>query len=205
MSFLLQYKAYILGGGVILGLLLLANHLENNGIREEEASKWKLAISEAIPDSSWQPPIKVELPIVSGTAKSKRTWSPDLIQNVHSDNDIENVVRVLQDSLEYYRWIAEPFMTDAETLGAKLAMTAIPLTSEIKYELNLPPKEVQVVEITKHVLEPAPSRNFIVGIGLEHDVEFGAGWLLGREPIVFGATYFKNSSPHYKLQFQFRF
>ena len=194
MSFLLQYKLYLIGGGAIIGLLFLANHFENQGIREDEGEKWRTQIREARVDTVEREVIKIVQAPVTGTARSERVFIAPTVPDE------------IIDSMDYYRWVTQPYTVFVnDTSGAELDMTAIPLQSEIKYTLKLPPKEIQYRDITKTVLEPAISRNFLFGLSLEYHGEPGIGAMIGIKPLTFGATYYKDSKLLYRVGVQFEF
>ena len=194
MSFLLQYKAYLIGGGAIIFLLLLANYFENQGIREDEGDKWRTQIREARVDTVEREVIKIVQAPVTGTARSERVFIAPTVPDE------------IIDSMDYYRWVTQPYTVFVnDTSGAELDMTAIPLQSEIKYTLKLPPKEIQYRDITKTVLEPAISRNFLFGLSLEYHGEPGIGAMIGIKPLTFGATYYKDSKLLYRVGVQFEF
>lgn len=193
MSLLLQYKAYLIGGGAIIFLLLLANYFENQGIREDEGDKWRTQIREARVDTVEREVIKIVQAPVRGRAVSDRVFVQPLVPDS------------LIDSIDYYQWMLEPYMVYAETLGARITMTASPRLSSIDYDLHLPPKEIQYRDITKTVLEPAINRNFLFGLSLEYHGEPGIGAMIGIKPLTFGATYYKDSKLLYRVGVQFEF
>ena len=194
MSFLLQYKAYLIGGGAIIFLLLLANYFENQGIREDEGDKWRTQIREAKVDTVIRETVRIVQAPVTGTARSGRVFIAPTVPDE------------IIDSMDYYRWVTQPYTVFVnDTSGAELDMTAIPLQSEIKYTLKLPPKEIQYRDITKTVLEPAISRNLLFGLSLEYHGEPGIGAMIGIKPLTFGATYYKDSKLLYRVGVQFEF
>lgn len=193
MNFLVGWKLYAIGGVAIISLLLLANHLENNGIREDVASEWRTAIQEAKPtiirDTTY-----IEIPKIIGTGKSDRVY----IASTVPDEII--------DSMDYYRWVTQPYSYFVDTAGVELNMTAKPLESTIEYSLKLPPKEIQTIEVTKLVLSPPIERNWIVGFDFGYHGEGRTGILFGLKPVIVGIDYY----PHIKeygghVQFQWEF
>lgn len=187
-----NWKLILGGGGIIVVLLSLANHVENNGIREEEASKWELAIAKA-KATVVRDTVKIPIPQIIGTAKSdtpSRNWE-HFAETIHSNND--QTPEKCDSLLQYCNYILQPFVVVADTAGAQLEMTANPRSQTIDYKLTLPPKEVEHISTTNEILAPVVEKSWLIGLDFGYHEEPRIGGLLGKKPIVAGIDYFPES------------
>lgn len=199
-----NWKLILGGGGAIILLLMLANHYENQGIREEEGKKWELAIARAKP-TVVHDTVKIPIPPIIGTAHPKTVPNWEYFaETVHSNND--QTPEKCDSLLQYCNYLLQPFSVFADTAGIALDLTANPRTQSIDYKLTLPPKEVERINTTDQVLEPPIERNWLFGLSLEYkEKEPGIGAMLGVKPITLGATYFKDSPILWRVGVQWEF
>lgn len=206
MNLLLQYKGWLVGGGVAIALLMLANHYENNSIREDESQKWQMAIREAKPVETSRDTIRTPQPEIKGEAKNDRQYTPK--KHLDVPQIVATVPDSLIDSLDYYSWLLNEYEVNVkDTSGAELDMIAKPRQSTISYVLKLPPKEQINTHIENQVLIPPIEKNWIIGVDMGYHEEARLGGLFGIKPVILGVDYYPEAEKKWggHIQFQIEF
>ncbi len=213
MNLLNNWKLILSGTGIIVILLSLANHAENQGIRTEEASKWKEAIANAKPVVVHETTYVPQKPII-GTAESKvmrfskadiKEWE-SFINSVHSNND--QTPEKCDSLLHYAEYLEQDFTTFIDTAGISGELVAHPKTQTVDYKLQLPPQLQEHTTTTKEVVAPTIDKNWVVGLDMGYHEEPRIGGLLGRKPVIIGADYYPEAKQnkwggHLQLQLDF--